>query len=157
LFIINEEGHTHDDIDAVFGVFSTYVRFQPVETFQAYAARLNEAFKEETMEVEVVDVMVVSDYKVLIEKCIDPHLSHLHKLEDTQLCWRFEAVQRSPDFPLGCKSTYRAYSSDKVIEFIKKPKHSCLGCIGQILGLYIACALILLYLCCVALSRICYS
>lgn len=36
---------------------------------------------------------------------------------------------------MGCKTTYRAYSSDKVVEFVIKGKESCLTPIGVNTGL----------------------
>ena len=53
----------------------------------------------------------------------------------TQHCWRFEAVLPSPKFPQGCKTTYKAYSSDKVVEFVSKPVSQCHSAIGQYTGL----------------------
>ena len=38
-------------------------------------------------------------------------------------------------FPLGCKTTFRAYSADRVIEFVKKPKGQCLSKVGRYTGL----------------------
>jgi hypothetical protein len=38
-------------------------------------------------------------------------------------------------FPLGCKTTFRAYSSDQVVEFHKKPKGQCISMVGRYTGL----------------------
>ena len=55
---------------------------------------------------------------------------------DTMHQWKFEAVVIHPQyFPHGVKTTYRAYRSDKVIEFDKKCKDECLNHIGQATGL----------------------
>jgi hypothetical protein len=40
------------------------------------------------------------------------------KENDTQLSWCFEQVEVSRDFPLGAKTTYRAYAQDSVSEIL---------------------------------------
>ena len=49
--------------------------------------------------------------------------------------WKFEAVEESQWFPWGVKTTYRAYCSDRVVEFDVKCKDECLHEIGQATGL----------------------
>ena len=71
----------------------------------------------------------------MTEGCIDSKLSKLHKEVQTQHQWRFEAVEISQFFPLGCKTTFRAYCSDRVTEFVQKPKQQCVTDVGKILGL----------------------
>ena len=66
---------------------------------------------------------------------LDKKLSNYAKVINTQHQWRFEAVQRSVLFPFGCKTTYRAYSSGKVVEIIKKPMIQCITPIGMLTGL----------------------
>ena len=59
-------------------------------------------------------------------------LSGYTKQDKTQHRWIFEAVQRSDLFPLGCKTTYRAYCSDTVIEFQKRSFADAVSPIAQI-------------------------
>ena len=59
----------------------------------------------------------------------------MHKEIKTQHQWRFIAVKVDSMFPLGCKTTFRAYSSDQVVEFIKKPKSQCISKVGRYTGL----------------------
>jgi hypothetical protein len=59
----------------------------------------------------------------------------MHKDIQTQHQWKFYAVPVSEFFPLGCKTTYRAYSADQVVEFVKQPKAKCLSKIGRYTGL----------------------
>ena len=59
----------------------------------------------------------------------------MHKDIQTQHQWKFYAVPVSELFPLGCKTTYRAYSADQVVEFVKQPKAKCLSKIGRYTGL----------------------
>jgi hypothetical protein len=43
-------------------------------------------------------------------------IDRLWKEEWTQLQFIFESVEKSTSFPLGVRTTYRAYSSDEVVE-----------------------------------------
>jgi hypothetical protein len=54
------------------------------------------------------------------------YLAHIffvscYKEEETQLQWTFERVPASEHFPLGVKTTYRAWVQDEVIEIVKSP------------------------------------
>jgi len=81
-------------------------------------------------------LVVVPDYKHFYDGCIDEQFGDAFTLIDTMHQWKFEAVVIHPQyFPHGVKTTYRAYSSDKVIEFDKKCKDECLHPIGQATGL----------------------
>ena len=47
----------------------------------------------------------------------------MHKEVQTQHQWRFFAVPVDiPLFPNGCKTTFRAWGPDQVVEFVSKPK-----------------------------------
>jgi hypothetical protein len=129
-------GHTHSDIDAVFAIIWKLFRTSPCVTLQEYKRLIEKALVESALgDVKMIDCMVVPDYKHLLESCIDSKLALLHKEELTQHQWRFESVEPSAYFPVGVKTTYRAYCSDQVVEFIKKPKMQCLSVIGQFTGL----------------------
>jgi hypothetical protein len=147
-------GHTHEDIDACFALIWSCFRNQPCATLQMYKKIIEEKLGQSKLQAKVVDVMVIPDYKGLLEGHIDSSLSRLHKEGHTQHQWRFQAVIPTIHFPLGCKTTYKTYSSDKVnystlvyfnvsvinlfykvIEFIKKSKDQCLSAIGRITGL----------------------
>jgi hypothetical protein len=135
LFTRLPTGHTHEDIDACFGVIWNCCKGRPCETLQQYMNRIVATFAETALRAVMIDVMVVPDYKHLLRDCVDSKLKNLHKDIQTQHQWRFEAVEQSVYFPLGCKTTYRAYSSDVVVEFVKKPKLQCLSSVGQYTGL----------------------
>ena len=63
-------------------------------------------------------------------------LSNMHKEVQTQHQWRFFAVPVDiPLFPHGCKTTFRAWGPDQVVEFVTKPKGQCLSKIGRYTGL----------------------
>jgi hypothetical protein len=128
-------GHTHEDIDACFGVIWSAFRHRPCESLLRYKQFVEDALGDSRLKATVHDVMIIPDYKSFFDGCIDDHLSSLHTTINTQHQWRFEAVKQSKYFPYGAKVTYRAYSSDEVIEFEKLPKASCVSNIGQLTGL----------------------
>jgi hypothetical protein len=128
-------GHTHEDIDACFAHVWKYMRQKPCETIDDYKKKIEEIFSDYKCKAKVEDVYIIPDYDTFFEDVLDKNLADLHKKINTQHQWKFEAVKSSPHFPLGCKTTYRAYSSDKVVEFEKKPKASCVSPIGQLTGL----------------------
>lgn len=128
-------GHTHEDIDAAFAVIWKAMRDSACLTLKDYKDKVQAAFKNKFMTTNVIDVMVVPNYWKFIEKFIDPCLSNLHTKLQTQHQWRFEAVKDDPYFPLGCKTTFRAYSSSRVVEFAKKPKQQCTSVVGTWTGM----------------------
>ena len=79
--------------------------------------------------------MLIPDYQHHLLQCIDSKLQHLHREAETQHQWLFEAVEADIYFPFGCRTTYRAYCSDKVVEFYKKAPSQCVSKIGRYTGL----------------------
>ena len=128
-------GHTHSDIDAIFGVIWRKIYNSPCDTLSGYKRKVTLAFNAEGMSPELIDVYLLPDYVSVIGECIDKDLSRLHKELHTKHQWRFEAVDVSEYFPFGCKSTYRAYCSNRVIEFVKKPTNQCVAPVGRLTGL----------------------
>jgi hypothetical protein len=128
-------GHTHEDIDSCFGVLWRVLRGKCCETLSKYKEMVENTFKADGLKAEVEDVLIVPNYIQLFEGCIDEKFGRAHKLLQTQHQWRFEAVPCSQYFPLGVKATYRSYSSDRVVEFVEKPKMECMSNIGQLIGL----------------------
>jgi len=106
-------GHTHGDIDACFGHLWKFLRAKVCVTVGGYQAMLDEKFKNAKLAAKVIDVYVVPDYMAFLEDCIDEKLSNLHKEENTQLQWKFESVPVSFQYPLGVKTSWRAYCSDR--------------------------------------------
>ena len=128
-------GHTHEDIDAAFAIIGSCFEVKSCETVQQYKDRITAALQDSLLNAEVEDVLTVPDYCSILKDCIAPGLSRLHKDLQTQHQWRFLAVKPDVYFPLGCKTTYRAYSSDRVVEFIKQPKNKCYSKVGRYTGL----------------------
>ena len=117
-------GHTHEDIDAVFGKIWKYVAGRAVYTPQGYRRILSESLRKRNIDVIVVDVMCVPNYRLYMNEYIDPKLARWDKEKWTELQWSFEAVEKSDLYPHGVKVTYRKYSADEVflVDEFKKPK-----------------------------------
>jgi len=112
-------GHTHEDIDARFGTIWDHVRLMSISSPQDYETRLRNAFPYSNR--NVVDIYWVPNYKAFFKPAIDKKLKYYSKLEDTKLQWRFQKTDNST-FPLGVKTTYRAFCHDTVLLILKK-KH----------------------------------
>ena len=130
-------GHTHEDIDACFGVIASWYGRHIVHTPQEYAEAIEEAFGAEhsKLKCKVVDVFIVPNYQEFFATSIDPHFGRTHKMEWTQHQYRFEAITLSDHFPNGVKFTYRKFSSDKVVLIDKKPIINCRTPVGILTGL----------------------
>lgn len=108
-------GHTHEDIDARFGTIWDHVRLLTINTPNSYKDQLRASFPQSDDDhCAVIDIFWVPDYKAFFQPFIDCNLSHYSKLEDTKLQWHFEKTE-DLQFPLGVKSTYRAFARDSVI------------------------------------------
>jgi hypothetical protein len=88
-------GHTHSDIDGLFGKIWKHLRPQCYETLDKHSRLIVDTFKGSKykgskLEVNVKDVMVCPDYCHLVSSCIDPKFGRLHKGLQTQHQWRFE-------------------------------------------------------------------
>ena len=124
-------GHTHEDIDAVFGLLWKTLRTQNVTTAKEYSKKIILALSKRNKHkfVKVIDMFVIPNYEAYFKECWDTTFGAFSKKELTQLQFIFEAVDKCEAFPLGCKVTYRTYSADKVIETYEDPtsdiKMSC--------------------------------
>lgn len=114
-------GHTHCDIDGVFGRLWLYIRDRHCMTPDDYANFIKIALsKSGSYEANVRNIFVIPNYAAIFDGCLDKHFESYAKKEDTQHQFIFEAVEADKFFPLGVKTTYRAYSSDEVIELTDK-------------------------------------
>jgi len=117
-------GHTHEDIDALFGVIWTRFRNCHVRSPQEAARLFKEAFAKRSIKdkspVKIVDIFAVPDYWYYLLDCIDPDFGRVFKEEHTRLQWIFERVTPCARFPLGVRTTFRTYASDKVWEIWDK-------------------------------------
>eukprot|EP01031_Cornospumella_fuschlensis_P028326 gene28326-34201_t len=111
--------HSHEDIDSMFGTLWEDSRQRFIITPQGQRRVVEEAFSDDnSLPFRLEDVFVVGDYQEFFQGCIDPFFAYNAKGDYTQHSWRFEGCARSRDFPLGVKTTYKAYMQDKVVELI---------------------------------------
>jgi hypothetical protein len=87
-----------------------------------------------SMRILVEDIWVVPDFTTFFHSSIDCNLSQLHKRDNTQHQWRFEAVTISGYHPIGAKAMYRKYCSDKVVIIEKRCKLQCVSKVGKLTG-----------------------
>jgi hypothetical protein len=128
-------GHTHEDIDALFGTIYNSFKYSPAETLSRYKKVIIDAFRKIGFNPKVEDVYCIPDYKDFIEPCVDKDLSNMHRLEQTQLQFRFEAVKPDVYFPHGVKTTFKAFSSEQVVEFDIGNPCDNITLVGQLTGL----------------------
>ena len=110
------------DIDAKYGVI--WVRGRnahlgsPQEAMRMYIQAF--ATDKDKLPTKVHDLFAIPDYKALIKPHTDPAFSRAFKEEWTKLQWIFQAVSPSERFPLGVKTTYKAFSQDEVYNVFSK-------------------------------------
>jgi hypothetical protein len=121
-------GHTHCDIDAVFGRLWKRIRNKPVLTPAAYSECVENSLSTSAYKAKIVDIFVVPDYVKYFENCGDKQFGSYSKTDNTKHQFCFEAIERCENFPLGVKTTYRAYSADEVVEIYQEKN----GVIGQL-------------------------
>ena len=128
-------GHTHSDIDACFGHIWKWMRGRPIETLDDYFHGIRKAFENTSLNPTVKFIYVIPNYQEFLDSHIDKCFGHYTKTESTQHCWRIQAVESSVMFPLGIKTLCRKYSSDRVVELVKKDPSKCHSSIGRSIGL----------------------
>jgi len=96
-------GHTHEDIDALFGKIWEYIKEEMALTPQAYERLILKALSKPNRPVKVVDIFAVPDYKSLLDELVCDNLSNYIKEEETQLQFTFESVPVCEDYPFGVK------------------------------------------------------
>jgi len=112
-------GHTHSDIDATFGTLWSSIRLKHVYTPSAYECEIVRALSTSSYKAKVVDIFAVPDYDAFLLPEVDKKFARYCKEAHTQLVFTFEAVGICDDFPTGVRTSYRAYSQDKVVEIVE--------------------------------------
>ena len=116
-------GHTHEDIDGKFAIIWVHNRKRFILTpREQYEETLDAFMKEGVSNVSIEDVFVVPDYKTFFEAHAKIHWAfqpHKEKLR-TQLQFIIEKNELTAEFPLGAKTTYRAYATDTTYEIRHK-------------------------------------
>lgn len=101
-------GHTHEDIDARFGVIAQALRRKSIYTVEQFLDLVHKAFGYSTL-VNVVPVAAIYNYKKYYDKFIDKHY-RTYKEQLTQHGFRIQHLspQERVDYPhLVVKSNYR--------------------------------------------------
>jgi hypothetical protein len=112
-------GHTHEDIDSLFAKIWKKLRRMHVITPQQYAKLAAASLYKAGRPCKVEDVFCVPDFQSFIaDACGDKAFSRWKKTKWAQLQFKIEAVDPSEEFPLGVRTTYRAFSKDTAIEII---------------------------------------
>ena len=126
-------GHTHEDIDAMFGHIWTWFRTNPCLTLEQYKYGVELCFADKTTKVEVKDVYVIPNYFHFLKGHFD-NVGRWAKLELTTHQFYFCRVPDSVYFPLGVRTLYRDYVNDKVVELKPVEKNKAVTRIGQLTG-----------------------
>ena len=127
-------GHTHEDIDGMFGHIWTWFRTQSCLTLEEYKQGVEHCFKSSTTAtISLTDVNVVPDYVQFILSHTDG-LDRWAKLELTVHQFHFSIVEPSIYFPLGVRVLYRDYCSDRVVELKPVENPKAVTRIGQLTG-----------------------
>lgn len=113
-------GHTHEDIDGIFGRISQYIQKLHVLTPLAYKEAIEKALsKKEGFDVEVVDIYVVPNYAKFFANCVDRNFGSSFKSDKAKLQFTLEAVPVDPRrHPVGVKLTCRRFVQDMYPDLI---------------------------------------
>jgi len=96
-------GHTHCDIDGLFGIIWKKLWKQYILTPQRYKAAIEGALSKIGVPAVVEDIFVVPDYMSWIGPYIDSKFGLAFKETHTQLQFTFEATTDIQNFPNGVK------------------------------------------------------
>jgi hypothetical protein len=77
-------GHTHEDIDAMFGMIWTAFREAHIHTPTEFKSKFLKEFENHPIPVSLDDVFAVPDYANSLAGCIDPKFGKYAKEEYTQ-------------------------------------------------------------------------
>jgi hypothetical protein len=128
-------GHTHEDIDALFGHIWAAYRLRPCLTMSDYVEVVRRCFDGNSkVEVDFDDVNVIPNYFEFLK----PHnekIARWAKEELTVHQVHIYAVQEDIASPLGYRLRYRDYCSDRVVLLKACSKIEAVTLIGQQTGL----------------------
>ena len=74
-FIYSVPGHTHEDIDGVFGQIWLKMRSQQVQTADDYVKFVTKHFNSDKRPMHIEDVFIIPDYDNFFDKHIDPNFN----------------------------------------------------------------------------------
>ena len=117
-------GHTHEDIDSVFGKIWKHIDSLAVFTPQGYDRVLRQAMAKRNVAVHVEDIFCLPDYKSYMAPYLDHKLTRCDKLDWTALQWTFEAVEPCDVYPSGVMVQYRKFTVEEVFLVKESESHS---------------------------------
>ncbi len=125
-------GHTHNDVDGMFGTLSSAFHNQILETLDSFDAFINSG---RLPMFNLHDLMIIPDFESYFEPHIDPYIKKLHKEIHTQHQWIFTAIAPTAENNGRLVNVqYKAYTQEMVIEIIEKPVNECKSTIGKLTG-----------------------
>jgi hypothetical protein len=109
-------GHTHEDIDALFGHIWAAYRLKPCLTLSDYKNVVLNCFSgDSAIDVELQNVYVIPNYEKELKPCND-RIGRWAKEELTIHHIHIYATHLDFNRPLGYRFRYRDYCSDRVVE-----------------------------------------
>lgn len=106
-------GHTHEDIDGIFGRISQYIMKRHILTPQAYKKAIYDAIGSKVgskVGIQVVDLVVIPNYNEFFKGCVDREFGKFKNARDAKLQFTIEAVLIDPaKYPVGVKLTCRSF------------------------------------------------
>ena len=128
-------GHTHEDIDALFGHIWAAYRLKPCLTMSDYVEVVRRCFDGNSkVEVDFDDVNVIPDYYTFLQPHNDK-ITRWAKEELTVHQIHIYAVKEDITSPLGYRLRYRDYCSDRVVILKACSKIEAATLVGQQTGL----------------------
>jgi hypothetical protein len=128
-------GHTHDDIDALFGHIWRSYRLKPCLTLSQYKENIFMCFEGTSqIDVDMLDINIVANYEGFLQPFNDT-ISRWAKEDLTIHQFHIYSVEPDILYPLGYKLRFRDYCSNQVVELLKVPKIEALTPIGQLTGI----------------------
>ena len=112
-------GHTHEDIDSIFGVISRWIYKRFANDPQSYAKEIRAALAKKGIACEVIDIFCVPDFESFITPFLDENFSRFAKEAYAIHQFMFKAVNVSFDCPVGVEMSYRKYVSDEYPEVVE--------------------------------------
>ena len=129
-------GHTHEDIDAMFGIMWVSFRLKPCLTLEDYKQGIIDCFAggDRKIEADVEDINIVPNYVAFITPNADK-MARWAKEQLTVHQIHISACQPSVYFPYGYFIRYRDYCSDQVVELKHVDKRNAITMIGHLTGI----------------------
>jgi len=123
-------GHTHEDIDGKFARIWSKIRNESINTPSQFKKVLEDLFQDSKLPFEMVDVIVLPDYKKGLDDVTDPELAGWSKTKLFQAQWIFKRTDRTQKNIVGVSIEYKAYCQDRCFTIVKAVDRFNPRCIG---------------------------